>query len=203
MIRVAGIARGLIARTGTPWPIIDSARYNENGEKQMILSVDPGLTGAICLFDPGNDLAPLIHVQDVPSEEKTYGKGKQVHAAYLHQVIIESKRISAVKAHNHLTAVVERTGNRPGEGTTSAFSSGFTLGVIHALLAAEKIPLHYVKASVWKRKLGLLKKDKDASRTLARELYPAAAPMLERKKDHNRAEAILIAHYGMISLGLT
>lgn len=38
--------------------------------------------------------------------------------------------------------------------------------------------------------------DKDGSRAVAIELYPMAEYQLERAKDHNRAESLLIAEYG-------
>ncbi|KAL9268539.1 Holliday junction resolvase MOC1, chloroplastic-like protein, partial [Drosera capensis] len=37
---------------------------------------------------------------------------------------------------------------------------------------------------------------KDESRKLASALFPSLSPMLKRKKDHGRAEALLIAAYG-------
>ncbi len=44
----------------------------------------------------------------------------------------------------------------------------------------------------WKRLQGLVKKDKEAARLKAQRLFPWAS--LKRKKDHNRAEALLIAY---------
>jgi hypothetical protein len=51
-----------------------------------------------------------------------------------------------------------------------------------------------VRPSVWKPKVGVTS-DKQTSLALARALFPMAADQLKRQKDHNRAEALLIAEY--------
>jgi hypothetical protein len=56
-----------------------------------------------------------------------------------------------------------------------------------------RMPIHPVQPRVWKAHYGL-KSDKAASLTTARALYPSAP--LNLAKHHNRAEAVLLAHYG-------
>ena len=65
---------------------------------------------------------------------------------------------------------------------------------MEGILAALGVPTTYHSPSVWKRRYGLLGRPKDASRTRALELFPAAAGWLTRKLDHGRAEALLLAH---------
>ena len=55
-------------------------------------------------------------------------------------------------------------------------------------------PVYSVRPGVWKRALAL-GKDKEASRLRAMQLYPGAD--LRRKKHHGRAEALLLASYGL------
>jgi hypothetical protein len=57
-----------------------------------------------------------------------------------------------------------------------------------------------VRPAQWKKEMGVAKQrgeDADAGKEkaleLARELFPAAP--LSRRKDHNRAEALLLAHW--------
>ena len=71
-----------------------------------------------------------------------------------------------------------------------------------------RFPCALVEPRAWQRFVGLAGKGKEsrergalpAAVLTARELYPAAAHDLQRVKDHNRAEALLIAHYGARTL---
>ncbi len=91
--------------------------------------------------------------------------------------------------------IVEKQSSRPKQGVVSAFKIGMGYGQILACLAAAKVPHKIVTPTQWKKAL-CLSKDKDASRARAVQLYPTAAPMLKRKKDEHRAEALLLAAYG-------
>ena len=59
-----------------------------------------------------------------------------------------------------------------------------------------RFSVHAVQPSAWKRFVGLIGEDKREACKVAATLYPAASLMLERLKDHNRADALLLAHYG-------
>jgi crossover junction endodeoxyribonuclease RuvC len=74
------------------------------------------------------------------------------------------------------------------------FSLGHSLGVIHGVMGALCIPWQPVTPSVWKKAAGL-SSDKEAARAQASKLFPDME--LHRIKDHNRAEALLIARYGL------
>jgi crossover junction endodeoxyribonuclease RuvC len=50
---------------------------------------------------------------------------------------------------------------------------------------------------MWKRALRLRGKDKEGARQYALQLFPHAHALLKRKKDHQRAEAALIAYVGI------
>ena len=47
----------------------------------------------------------------------------------------------------------------------------------------------------WKKYFGLIKSEKDASRTKAIEIFPYISSNLSKKKDANKADAILIASF--------
>ena len=47
----------------------------------------------------------------------------------------------------------------------------------------------------WKKHFNLIGSVKDASRTKVIEIYPTISPKLARKKDSNKADAILIGKY--------
>lgn len=143
---------------------------------ETIIAIDPGaLSGAYAAFRNGNGacVADLAVVDG------------QLDAASLAQLIVKLKPA---------VAVVERVGAMPKQGVASTFKFGQATGIIHGVLAAQGIPLHLVSPPVWKRPLGLIGKDKEAARALAIRLYPGVRG-LDRKKDQNRAEALLIGHW--------
>lgn len=59
------------------------------------------------------------------------------------------------------------------------------------------VPLEIIEPTAWKRFWKLPPKDKERSRQRALELFPSAHSLLARKLDHGRAEAALIALYGI------
>jgi len=102
----------------------------------------------------------------------------------------------ALKDRHIALCVVERVGAMPGQGVASTFRFGRGAGVVDGVLGALGAPFQYVAPGVWKRHFGLLKKPKDASRLMALERFPNCANELKRKRDHGRAEALLIAAWG-------
>ncbi len=62
------------------------------------------------------------------------------------------------------------------------------------------VPLSIIESSAWKKYYRLKGDDKEGARALALQLYPHLASSLARKLDHNRAEALLIARFGLVLL---
>ena len=91
--------------------------------------------------------------------------------------------------------MVEHVNAMPGQGVTSMFNFGQSFGVIKGICAALALPINFVRPAKWKKYYSLINTNKDASRTKAIELYPKNSADLSRKKDTNRADAILIARY--------
>lgn len=152
----------------------------------MILGIDVGVTGAVAVFE--DDGTP-IEVFDLPvmANGKRAARVKsQVNAGAL------ARRLRVFGAPD--VAYVEAVAARPGQGVSSMFSLGHSLGTVCAVLATLSIPFLLVQPQAWKTQFGLRKADKDASRTLAIRLCPTMD--LSLKKHHNRAEALLIAAYG-------
>lgn len=92
-------------------------------------------------------------------------------------------------------------GVRRGMGAASSFRFGFATGQARALVTCYGMEVRLVHPQSWKRWAGLKGPDKEQSRQKALAMMPAAAPWLTRKKDHNRAEAILLALYALDTLG--
>ncbi len=144
----------------------------------VILGVDPGLTGAIAALDEGGG---FVRVFDMPV-------ASGVVATRLLCLQLAQLDVGA--------AYVEKVASMPGQGVSSMFRFGRALGAVEGVLGALAIPVRWASPGVWKRAHGLIGKDKDASRLLALERWPEAADRLKRKKDHGRAEALLMADFG-------
>jgi len=158
--------------------------------RTLILGVDPGLKGAACVLECADGNPSVLLLADLPVVRFSDGRVKnRLDGASLAQML-------APFAGDVRMAVVERVGARPGEAASGAFSFGYTSGVIAGALGALEIPITLVQPAVWKRAMGLASADKDAARARAIELFPVLASDLARKKDHDRAEAVLMAEHG-------
>jgi len=112
------------------------------------------------------------------------------------ELINENNRIESSENYEKIAkVVVEHVTAMPGQGVTSMFNFGQSFGVIKGICAALKLPIYFVRPTKWKKHFNLIKTNKDASRTKVIETYPNISSKLSRKKDSNKADAILIARY--------
>lgn len=142
----------------------------------MIIGIDPGAVSAA--FAVLGEAGEIVAVGDVPVIDR------QVDAT-------EFSRIVGRYAPGE--AIIELANAWPGQGVAGAFRYGVGVGILRGVLLAHQVPLHQVAAGRWKRYFGL-DNTAEKSRALAARLYPDCTE-LARKKDHNRAEALLIARY--------
>ncbi len=154
--------------------------------KKIILGFDPGQTGAVAAYD-GEGIIGLI---DMPTMTRLHGKGSQVDPYTLTTALLN------LYAGRDATAVIEAVSAMPGQGVSSTFRFGESLGVVLGVLGALQVPVRMVTPGKWKKAAGLLGRDKDAARTLAIQLHPEVADQLTRKKDIGRADAVCIARFG-------
>jgi len=157
----------------------------------ILLGIDPGLTGAMAAITPDRRYTGVF---DMPVIAKGKGATVQRHidAAGLAS-LIKQARIAAGSVDVWMAAV-EQVAARPGQGVSGVFSLGDSFGAIRATLAVKGIATEFVSPSTWKRAYGL-DADKERARAKAIELFPDMADALARKKDHGRAEALLIAEF--------
>ncbi len=154
-----------------------------------IIGIDGGVTGAIAFLD---DAGALVNVYDMPTFTCTVnGKERQ----QLDPVAFK-QRCQALGFGLDLVLFEEGQGVRE-QSAAAAYKYGFTNGQTVGIVATLGLPYEFVRPDVWKRALGLIGKSKDDSRRLAQQLYPVDAVSFSRKGDHGRAEATLIAHYGL------
>lgn len=157
--------------------------------RSLTIGVDPGaVSGAYAVLD---DSGTLLEVADLPPIAS--GKLRWIDAPVLLSRLIE------LKAGRPIVAFVERQGARPGQGLSSTFTSATAFGSLLATLQIAGCSLELVTASQWKAAMGL-SKDKGVSLDAARLRFPDAS--LDRKKDHGRAEALMLAAYGLRSMSV-
>ncbi len=154
----------------------------------LIIGIDPGISGAICFFENGE----VKEVIDMPSMAEGKKNKRQVNGPQIYNEI--SDKIKNIPKKN-ISVVVEQVSAMPGQGVTSMFNFGQSYGVIKGICSAMQLPIFYVRPAKWKKYFNLIKTEKDASRTRAIEIFPYISSKLSRKKDSNKADAILIASF--------
>ena len=154
----------------------------------LIIGIDPGISGSICFFQDGK----IIDVVEMPNMAEGKKNKKQVNGA---QIFFEiSSRIKDIKKKD-IKVVIEQVSAMPGQGVTSMFNFGQSFGILKGICSAMQLPMYFVRPAKWKKYFNLINSEKDASRTRAIEIFPYFSSQLSRKKDSNKADAILIASF--------
>jgi crossover junction endodeoxyribonuclease RuvC len=91
--------------------------------------------------------------------------------------------------------VVENVHAMPLQGLSSTFKFGMGVGIIHGVAGALRLPLTLVTPQQWKVFHGLTGPNKEQARQLAIRKWPQHNRHLDRKKDADRAEALLIGDW--------
>ncbi|WOB24761.1 MULTISPECIES: hypothetical protein [Xanthomonas] len=151
---------------------------------RLTFGIDPGLSGAVATLIDG-EAGPVL---DMPTVQ--VGDWREVDAGALAAWM---RQIRSEHSGAYISACIEKVGARPQDGGTSAFRFGESYGQARAVLQVLGIPYSRAIPAVWKRRFGLIGKDKDAARQLALVRFPSAASLLQRKKDNGRADALLLA----------
>jgi len=155
----------------------------------FIIGVDPGFSGGITVLN-ATGLGPPFMVFDMPTMPGAKGKTELNHALLFQYMNVH-------KLGGPSTTVwVERVHAMPGQGVTSIFRFGQQLGAIEMCAAAHEHQLRYVTPATWKAYFKL-SNDKSVARGEASRRFPQHAHMFARAKDDGRAEASLIALYGL------
>jgi len=153
----------------------------------IIFGIDPGVSGAISVLRNKE----VLEVFEMPTMIDGKKNKKQVNGSALTNIIMNTIDFK----NEEVVIVVEHVNAMPGQGVTSMFNFGQSFGVIKGICAALKLPIHFIRPTKWKKHFNLINTNKDASRTKVIEVYPKISSQLSRKKDSNKADAILIARY--------
>ena len=154
----------------------------------LIIAIDPGISGSICFFKDGK----ILDVIEMPTMTEGKKNKKQVNGYQIYNEI--SKRINKIQI-NEIRVVIEHVSAMPGQGVTSMFNFGQSFGILKGLCSAMQLPMYFVRPAKWKKHFNLINSEKDASRTRAIEIFPYFSSQLSKKKDSNKADAILIASF--------
>lgn len=157
----------------------------------VYVGIDPGITGAVVTLEDGE-----LQFFDAPVISD--GKHNRIDPEGCGALL---RKIDAERGDNRLVVAIEKAGSFSPEGrkqgSVSMFGYGRGYGIWIGALAALEIGFAEVAPQTWKREVMRgAPKEKDASRTVARRLWPdQTEESLSRKKDHGRADAALIAEY--------
>ena len=154
----------------------------------LIIGIDPGISGSICFFQDGK----IIDVVEMPTMTEGKKNKKQVNGSQIFNEI--SVRIKKLDKKD-IKVIIEQVSAMPNQGVTSMFNFGQSFGILKGICSAMHLPVYYVRPAKWKKYFNLINSEKDASRTRAIEIFPYISAQLSRKKDSNKADAILISSF--------
>ena len=151
----------------------------------VIVGIDPGVSGAISILREGK----ITMICDMPIMIDGTKSKRQINAAELANILIRENISEQDKI------ILESVSAMPGQGVTSMFNFGQSFGILKGICSAMHLPVYYVRPAKWKKYFNLINSEKDASRTRAIEIFPYFSSQLSKKKDNNKADAILIASF--------
>ena len=153
----------------------------------LIIGIDPGISGSICFFKDGK----IIEVIEMPVMTEGKKNKKQINGSQIYNEFL--KKINGID--DEIRVVIEQVSAMPGQGVTSMFNFGQSFGILKGICSAMQLPMFFVRPAKWKKYFNLINSQKDASRTRAIEIFPYFSTKLSKKKDSNKADAILIASF--------
>ena len=154
----------------------------------LIIGIDPGISGSICFFQDG----VIKDVVEMPTMIEGKKNKKQVNGSQIFNEI--SEKIKNMDKKN-IKVVIEHVTAMPGQGVTSMFNFGQSFGILKGICSSMQLPMYFVRPAKWKKYFNLINSQKDASRTKAIEIFPYFSRQLSKKKDSNKADAILISSF--------
>lgn len=165
----------------------DSPHFSKREKQQLrFLGIDPGINGGAAIIEREEGFPDeIVSAMDLPvMGEKAK---KRIDVSHFQAWILK---------YRPKAAFIERAQAMPNQGASSGFLYGRAVGALEAVILCSGVPLELIESSTWKRKLNLKGKDKEASRQRVLMQFPKQGEGFARKKDHQKAEAVLIACYG-------
>lgn len=164
----------------------------------IVIGIDPGLTGAVAVMDH-NGVRAVFDIPTMPvpgAGPKALVKNK-IDGRALCQLLLKHCPASEGKPRVFLEKVSTMGGANNAVQTQGSLMR--SLGAIETVIECLNYPMEQVAPQSWKKQFGI-GSDKTKGLEAARRLHPEVLADLKRVKDHNRAEAVLLAHYGRMEV---
>jgi crossover junction endodeoxyribonuclease RuvC len=152
---------------------------------RYIVGIDPGLSGGIAFYD---DVEGELDTLAMPTLKAGTGTKSIIDETTL-ACLFDDKRPYIRKVY------IEQVNAMPKQGVTSTFNFGMGFGILRGIVAANILPVEFVRPNTWKKALNV-PANKDSARLRASQIFPQYANQWSLKKWDGRAEAALIAYYG-------
>lgn len=159
-------------------------------KKTCIMGIDPGNKGALAIVMDGNHVI-LVDMPVVVME----GKGKTKKGSIKKSTVLDETTLkSCIEGYKPDHVFLEKAQAMPGQGIVSTAHYMCGYGIIRGICTALNIPYTLIHPATWKKDvLKDMEKGKNSAIVRAKQIYPLA----DVGKSDGRAEALLIAHYGM------
>lgn len=151
-----------------------------------VLGCDPGLFGAVALWD---DALDALAIRDAPTASVVVGRSKN------RTVFLDAEYARLVRELDPQAVVIEQVGGIRGQSASASFNFGAGFGLLRGFAAMFGAPVYFVAPNAWRAALRV-PAGKDGSRLRAGQLFPRYAGLFARAKDDGRAEAALLALCG-------
>lgn len=183
----------------------------------IFIGVDPGTEGAVAAIDGSGRIVRLsnlptftltsakrLTVEKLKNTKKKTSQKRRLDGHAFARLIIEL-RDQAISTGGVAMVRLEQAMPMPlkgkngaarpqGAGSTGIFMK--SAGMLEGILIASSVRYQEVHPATWKKAmLNGCGGGKDASRALAKRLFPESAHEFDRKCDEHRAEAALLAEY--------
>lgn len=159
---------------------------------RLTIGIDPGVSGAIAVLADGQ----FERFIDIPTRDRRTGSGREVDVTRLASHL---KDVRAAHPGAYMFGVMEKVGGHRGQDNARSFNFGQADGGVRATFELLGIPFIEVYPQTWKTYLRMKGVDKEAARQRVIREYPEAASQLQRKKDHGRADALLLAKWAELT----
>ena len=144
--------------------------------------MDPGFSGAVAVLSEDGEVLLLEDMPVVP-----VGTRRELNEPVLREWLVRFEVGSCC---------LEKSQTMPGQGVASSGRYMMSYGILRGLCVGLGIPYSLVHPKTWKKAMMPdMPKEKLASVQRVGQLFPELA--LDRKKDHGKADALLICRYGM------
>ena len=151
------------------------------GKGTTSCGIDPGFSGALAVVSEEGE---VLGLEDMPVLK--VGSRRELNEPAIKDFL---------KRHKIATVALEKSQTMPGQGIASSGRYMMSYGVLRGLCVGLGIPYQLVHPRTWKKAMMPdMPKEKEASIQRVGQLYPDL--VLDRKKDHGKADALLICLYG-------